>query len=98
MGAVKVYAGEYVNALQLVFMRVKDNGQLDPSDSYTSAVLGGRMRVKPQTLTGNGAPIIGIHIYRGLVVDAMALVVNRDAQADDDENPFESPTKKKSAK
>lgn len=90
VGAVKVYGGEFVNALQLVFMRVKDNGQLDPSDSYTSAVLGGRMRVKPRTLTGNGAPIIGIHVRRGLIVDALALVVNRDTEAEDDENPFES--------
>ena len=97
VGAAKVYGGQYVNALQLVFMRVKDNGQLDPSDSYTSAVLGGRMRVKPRTLTGKGAPIIGIHVRRGLVVDALALVVNREAEAEDDENPFESSGKKKSS-
>jgi hypothetical protein len=77
VGAVKVYAGQYVNGIQLVFMRVRANGQLNPADSYTSELLGARTRGEPRTLTGDGAPIIGIHLRRGLIVDAFALVVNR---------------------
>ena len=94
VGAVKVYAGQFVNAMQLVFMRVRRDGKLNSADSYTSEVMGNRGRAKPRTLTGNGAPIIGIHIRHGLIVDALALVVNRDASADSDdsENPFK-PTK-----
>ena len=36
---------------------------------------------KPETLTGGGAPIIGIHVRRGIVVDALALVVNREKES-----------------
>lgn len=86
VGAVNLNALEYINGIQLVFMRVKDDGRLDPKDSYTSEWLGARARGrrKPQVLTGDGDPIIGIHFRKGLVLDALALVVNRNAEA----NPF----------
>lgn len=86
VGAVNLNALEYINGIQLVFMRVKDDGRLDPKDSYISEWLGARARGrrKPQVLSGGGDPIIGIHFRKGLVVDAMALVVDRNAEA----NPF----------
>lgn len=77
VGAVNVQAGSYVNAIQLVFMRVKDDGRLNAQDSYTSPWIGVRSKDKPRTLTGNGDPIIGISVRQGLVCDALALVVNR---------------------
>ena len=90
VGAAKVYAGEHVNGIQLIFMRVRDGGQLDPKDAYSSSLLGVRGLGKPHTLTGGGAPIIGIHLRHGAIVDALALVVNRDVDDDSDEseNPF----------
>lgn len=86
VGAINVNALENVNGIQLIFMRVKDDGRLDPKDSYTSEWLGVRARGarKPRTLTGGGDPIIGIHMRKGLVLDAVALVVDRNAEA----NPF----------
>jgi S1-C subfamily serine protease len=86
VGAVNVNALDYVNGIQLVFMRINDDGRLDPKDSYSSEWLGirPRGRRKLQKLSGDGAPIIGIHVRKGLVVDALALVVDRDAEA----NPF----------
>gem|GEM_PF-3326608 len=94
VGAVNVNAERYVNGIQLIFMRVKDDGRLDPKDSYTSEWLGIRARGarKPQKLAGDGDPIIGIHVRHGLVIDAMALVVDRDAEA----NPFAAAEEKAS--
>jgi hypothetical protein len=88
VGAVNVNAGDYVNGIQLIFMRVKDDGRLDPKDSYTSEWLGIRPRGarKLEKRSGDGDPIIGIHVRHGLVVDALALVVNRDVET----NPFAS--------
>ncbi|HUY90885.1 MAG TPA: SUMF1/EgtB/PvdO family nonheme iron enzyme [Pirellulales bacterium] len=101
VGAVNVNALEYVNGIQLIYMRVKDDGRLDSKDSYTSEWLGvrARGRRKPHKLTGDGDPIIGIHLQKGLVVAALALVVNREAEG----NPFapaenaSPPASKKSA-
>ncbi|HWB10380.1 MAG TPA: c-type cytochrome domain-containing protein [Pirellulales bacterium] len=76
VGAAKVFAGQYVHGIQLVFMRVRANGKLNPSDSYTSDVIGSRGRREPRTITGDGAPIIGVSFRHGLVVDAVALVVD----------------------
>jgi serine protease Do len=81
VGAVNVHAGSYVNAIQLVFMRVKD-GRLNPKDSYTSPWIGVRGKGTPRTLTGNGDPIIGISVRQGLVCDALALVINRKPKGD----------------
>jgi hypothetical protein len=82
VGAVNIYAQSYVNGIQLVFMRVRDDGQLDTNDSYTSdwmkTVNDGKMR----TLTGDGAPIIGIHMRYGAVIDALALVAKRAKKSD----------------
>jgi S1-C subfamily serine protease len=77
VGAVNVHAQTFVNGIQLVFMRVKADGRLDPKDSYTSGWIGARRRGSPRQLTGGGDAIIGVHVRRGLVVDALALVVNR---------------------
>lgn len=65
VGVVKIYARSYVNAPQLVFMRVRDDGQLDPADTYTSDWIGARGKGTPHTLSGEGAPIIGIHVLCG---------------------------------
>lgn len=81
VGAVNVQAGSYVNAIQLVFMRVKDDGRLNPEDSYTSPWIGVRGKGRPRTLTGNGDPIIGISLREGIVCNAFALVVNHEAAA-----------------
>lgn len=81
VGAVNIHAGSYINALQLVFMRVKDNGRLNPEDSYTSPWIGVRGKGQPRTLTGNGDPIIGISLRQSIVCNAFALVVNREAAA-----------------
>ncbi|HVA50402.1 MAG TPA: hypothetical protein VNH11_28880 [Pirellulales bacterium] len=80
VGAVHVSSRKYVNALQLVFMRIQDGGSLDKNDSYVSEWMGYPALGLEYTLTGDGAPVIGIHKRQGLVVDALALVVNGSAK------------------
>jgi hypothetical protein len=82
VGAVKVRSQTYINGLQLIFMRIKDNGSLDTEDSYTSEWIGYSDMGKEYTLSGDGAPVIGIHKRQGLVVGALALVVDDTKPAD----------------
>lgn len=81
VGSARVSTYNYVNAIQLVYMRVKADGQLDPADTYTGEWLGVRGRGKTLTISGDGSPIIGIHARQGAVLDALALVVDRKASS-----------------
>ena len=74
VGAVNVDAKRFVNALQLVFMRVKSDGRLDPTDSYTTEWIGLPTGRPTQTLGGSGAPIIGIYGRHGAILNALGLV------------------------
>jgi hypothetical protein len=76
VGAVKVEAGHFVDAVQLVFMRIGDDGRLDPSDSYTSEWLGFHSGGKPSvTLGGTGAIVLGVCGRGAAVVDALGLTI-----------------------
>ncbi|HET6882020.1 MAG TPA: serine protease, partial [Pirellulales bacterium] len=77
LGAVNVNPGDYVLGVQLVFMRMRDDGQLDSNDSYTGEWIGAPPKGKMQTASGNGSPVIGVHLRRGAVIDAFALVLKR---------------------
>ena len=58
VGGAHVPAGLGIDAIDLIFMRVK-NGKLDPSDSYKSGRNGGPGG-GPTTLNGGGATVVGI--------------------------------------
>jgi len=73
VGALAVDGEDLVNALQIKFMRINADGTLDPSDSYTSPVIGNWTGKAPVVLGGTGAPVIGIHGRRGVVLDAVGL-------------------------
>ena len=60
VGAINTRIGAWVDAFQVVFMRFKD-GQLDPSDSYTTNWLGNPRGGGSHTASGKGKPVIGIH-------------------------------------
>jgi WD40 repeat protein len=80
VGAVNVDAQRFVHAVQLVFMRVTDKGDLDPNDYYVGEWLGTPAGKQRQTLTGGGRAIIGVHLQKGVVVNALALVVEGKAR------------------
>jgi hypothetical protein len=75
VGAVNVHSNQFVNAVQLVFMRLRPDGRLDPADSSTSDWIGEPGPGAPRKLGGNGVPIIGIHGRRAAIFDAMGIVV-----------------------
>ncbi|HET6879304.1 MAG TPA: hypothetical protein VFI31_04085 [Pirellulales bacterium] len=84
VGAARINTYTYVDALQLVFMRIKPDGQLDPDDSYTSDWLGVRGAGNTYVLTGNGMPVIGIYSRTGLILDALALVIDTKSKPSSD--------------
>jgi hypothetical protein len=75
VGGMNVHAPKYVSAIQLVFMRVGDDGRLDPSDSYTSDWIGKPAGGPPEKLGGGGRKVIGIKGRRAAVLDAVGLVL-----------------------
>ena len=74
VGALKIDAPKYVSAIQIVFHRVKTDGRLDPSDSYTSKLFGKPSGKPLQTLDGKGKKAVGIYGRRGAIIDALGLV------------------------
>jgi len=74
VGGMKIDAPKYVSAVQVVFYLLKDNGQLDPNDSYTSDWLGTPSGKEVPVIEGAGKQVIGIHGRRGAVLDALGLV------------------------
>jgi len=74
IGALKVTGGDLVTSVQVVYMRIKPDGRLDPSDCYEDDVVGDPAGKTPVVIGGTGAPVIGIHGRRGAVLDAVGLV------------------------
>jgi hypothetical protein len=75
VGGVNVATGAFVEGVQIIFMRVKPDGTLDPADTYTSDWLGEQSREAATALDGGGALVLGIHGRRAAVVDAVGLVL-----------------------
>jgi hypothetical protein len=75
VSGLKVDAEKLVNAMQLVFARVDDDGKLDLGDTYTSDWLGTPTGRKVRTIDGKGRPVIGIHGRRAAVLDSIGLVL-----------------------
>lgn len=74
VGGLKIDAPKYVSAIQIIFYRLKADGQLDPQDSYTSEWLGKPSGKAAPTVDGAGKKVIGIYGRRGAVLDALGLV------------------------
>lgn len=74
VGGLKIDAPKYVSAIQILFYRLKADGQLDPQDSYTSEWLGKPSGKTAPTVDGAGKKVIGIYGRRGAIIDALGLV------------------------
>ncbi len=75
VGGLNVETKTYVTALEIIFMRQKPDGTLDPSDSYKSPCIGFPTGSEPKKLGGTGASVVGIHGRRGLILNAVGLVI-----------------------
>jgi len=74
VGGMNVEGQDSVTALEIIFMRIKPDGSLDPADSYTTWI--GTPSGQPtKPLGGTGAPVIGIYGRRGAILDAVGLVM-----------------------
>lgn len=76
VGGLNVKTRKVVTGVQVVFMKLKPNGTLDPADKYTSDWLGEPGEGDKQaSLTGKGRKVIGMHIKNFGNVFAIALVL-----------------------
>lgn len=79
VGAIKVVAPKYVSSLQLVYMKINEDGSLDPSETKVSKWLGLKPKAKVEaeapTLSGEGKRLVGLHYRKAVVVDAIGILV-----------------------
>ena len=76
VGALNVKTKKIVTAVQVVFMKQKPDGTLDPADNYTSKWLGHPEEgEKEGKVSGDGRKVIGMHLKHFGVVHAVALVL-----------------------
>jgi hypothetical protein len=74
VGGLNVEADAHLTAMQVVFMKLKPDGGLDPEDQYTSEWIGAPKGEQVHTLGGSGRKIVGIHGRRAAMMDAIGLV------------------------
>jgi hypothetical protein len=78
VGAINTRTGLLLDAVQLVFMRIK-GGRLDPSDSYESSWLGDPRGGGSGIVSGYGKLVVGMHgITTRREVNALGLVISDD--------------------
>lgn len=77
VGGVNVHTKRYVNAVQLVFLKLTPDGRLDPGDTSTSDWIGNPGDGEPIRLGGDGRRVIGIHCRQGAILNALALVMDK---------------------
>jgi hypothetical protein len=76
VGALNVKTKKIVTAVQVVFMKQKPDGTLDPADQYTSKWLGHPEEGDQDgKVSGDGRKVIGMHLKHFGVVHAVALVL-----------------------
>ncbi|QVL31931.1 hypothetical protein KIH39_24355 [Telmatocola sphagniphila] len=77
VGGMTVRSKTFVNAVQLIFMKIKADGSLDPADNYTSEWLGVEVNGAKETkLGGTGRAVIGIHCKQGAILNSVGLVLD----------------------
>ena len=87
VGGMNVKSAKFVDAVQLIFMRLKADGSLDQTDRYTSDWLGeAAPTVKTTKLAGTGRRVLGIHCRNGAILDGVALVLDKQKKVLDSQN------------
>jgi hypothetical protein len=74
VGGLIVDVDVYVCAVQVIFMRIDDEGQLDPNDSYTSDWLGRPTGKTPVEINGDGRKVVGFRVRQMAALDAIGLI------------------------
>ncbi|MGA2031011.1 MAG: hypothetical protein ABSG68_02040 [Thermoguttaceae bacterium] len=80
VGGLRLRVQNQVEGLRVIFMRVKKEGTLDPSDFYESRWTGGS--VGPEVRTASDGPaVLGLHSSAGDSIDALGLLLDRGPAA-----------------
>ena len=74
VAGLEVHADKVVRGVQVIFMKQNADGTLNSSDSYLSEVAGATTS-SPRKLGGDGRRMLGIHVRQGLIIDAIAAVM-----------------------
>lgn len=73
---LQVHADTVVRGVQVIFMKLNADGTLNPADSYVSEIAGATSAT-PQKLGGDGRRMVGVHLRQGLIIDALAVVMQK---------------------
>jgi hypothetical protein len=77
LGAIHVWAGEFVDGIKLEFMKLNDDTRLQLSDAYEADTIGSATTSTAKVIRSDGRLIVGFHGRRGAVMDAIGLVVRK---------------------
>lgn len=75
VGGLLIDTPEFVNAYAVIFMKRREDGSLDPDDSYTSEWVGPKSDGTPEQLSGEGRVVCGVHGRAGAILNAVGLVL-----------------------
>jgi hypothetical protein len=77
VGGVQVVSGELVTAVRIIFVRERTDGTLDKTDNYLSDWIGDPGDTSPKPIGDGLTRVIGICGRRGAVLNALALVLDK---------------------
>lgn len=75
IGRVIANGGRRLVGFRLVYMRIMEDGRLDPSDRYESSWVGGHTPYPDMVIAGDGRKITGLRGWAGTDIDGMTLLV-----------------------
>ena len=77
LGAIHVWASEFVDGIKLEFMKLNDDTSLQLSDSYQADTIGTATTETAKTITTDGRIVVGLHGRRTSLMNAIGLAVRK---------------------
>ena len=77
LGAIHVWASEFVDGIKLEFMKLNDDTSLQLSDSYQADTIGTATTETAKTITTDGRIVVGFHGRRTSLMNAIGLAVRK---------------------
>jgi hypothetical protein len=77
LGAIHVWASEFVDGIKLEFMKLNDDTSLQLSDSYKADTIGSATTSTAKIITSDGRLVVGFHGRRAAVMDAIGLALRK---------------------
>ncbi len=73
---LQVHADKVVRGVQVIFMKLNDDGTLNSADTYLSE-LAGVASESAKKLGGDGRKMLGVHVRQGIIIDAISAVMEK---------------------